>query len=285
MNGSAFLCSCPYSSLERLISAGGKPLVISPTSRTCSRASPCALLDVFALCSCSSSVFLSRARAWLKILAKPFPEFAGVSCKNLSPGNSYSYSDYFKGKVIRLTLHAILIVIMWRFKVVWKLCLTDDSYDATRELCETDFLDGISDETEVVAMGGCVSSTSKHVIAAGKNRSKKLSPGKKWHRKIVSSIVHVPIRRRSSAGNRVSDVSASGFVHLDLDAGPTDTANKRHDVSNLKFHLTQLQWNHGQIDENGNFDREWRIVSFRFIHYSSSSLIFWTKTQYTFVCR
>ncbi|XP_031386262.1 uncharacterized protein LOC116199849 [Punica granatum] len=100
-------------------------------------------------------------------------------------------------------------------------------------------------------MGGCVSSTSKHVLVTRKNRLKKLSSGKKWRRKICSSIV--PIRRRTSAGNRVSDFSVSEFVHLDFNTRPADPASKRHEVSNRKFHLTQLQWNHSQnqIDENG----------------------------------
>ncbi|OWM89510.1 hypothetical protein CDL15_Pgr024258 [Punica granatum] len=104
---------------------------------------------------------------------------------------------------------------------------------------------------EVITMGGCVSSTSKHVLVTRKNRLKKLSSGKKWRRKICSSIV--PIRRRTSAGNRVSDFSVSEFVHLDFNTRPADPASKRHEVSNRKFHLTQLQWNHSQnqIDENG----------------------------------
>lgn len=102
-------------------------------------------------------------------------------------------------------------------------------------------------------MGGCISSTSKNVVMTQKNHEEKPSSGKKWRRKIYSSIVRVPLRCRSNARNRVSDVSVSELAHLDFDGGPTNTANKRHDVSDLKFHVTQLQRSHCQIDENGSF--------------------------------
>ncbi|KAK4765352.1 hypothetical protein SAY86_026442 [Trapa natans] len=101
-------------------------------------------------------------------------------------------------------------------------------------------------------MGGCVSSKSKHAATKPKNPTENSSSGKKWRRKIYSSIVRVPLRYRRSARNRVRDDSVSEFVDIDFDGGPTITTDKRSDVStNLKFHVTQLQQNHCQTNENG----------------------------------
>ncbi|KAI3433015.1 DUF1336 domain-containing protein [Psidium guajava] len=93
-------------------------------------------------------------------------------------------------------------------------------------------------------MGGCISTTHKQV----KTRRRYFRRPGKWNRKICSSVVDVPIRK-SDAGNHVRDISTSEFVHLDFDKGAA-TACKRSDISNMKLHLTQLQRNHCQIDEN-----------------------------------
>lgn len=99
-------------------------------------------------------------------------------------------------------------------------------------------------------MGGCVSTTNKQV----RTRSRYFRRPGKWNRKICSSVVDAPIRM-SDAGNSVGDISMSELVHLDFDKGAA-TACKRSDVSNMTLHLTQLQWNHSQIDENGIYQEE-----------------------------
>lgn len=96
-------------------------------------------------------------------------------------------------------------------------------------------------------MGGCVSTAtpSKKI----KTRKKLQHQFGKYGRKISSSIPRVIIRRKSNAGNRVTDYAVSEFVHMDFDNGATTTC-RRSEVSNSTFHLTQLQWLHSQYDAN-----------------------------------
>ncbi|KAA8532934.1 hypothetical protein F0562_032949 [Nyssa sinensis] len=68
-------------------------------------------------------------------------------------------------------------------------------------------------------------------------------------RKISSSIPVAPIEQLSDAGNHARDFAVSEFVHVDFENATT--TSRRSEVSNLTFHLTQLQWNHGQFDANG----------------------------------
>lgn len=95
-------------------------------------------------------------------------------------------------------------------------------------------------------MGACVSTHSRRsrvhkrqFYAAGKCRSK-----------ISTSLADAPIKRMNDAGNRVRDYAVSEYVHLDFEKGAATTC-KRSEMSNMTFHLTQLQWNHSQIDGNG----------------------------------
>ncbi|KAF8389774.1 hypothetical protein HHK36_024293 [Tetracentron sinense] len=67
--------------------------------------------------------------------------------------------------------------------------------------------------------------------------------------KVSTSVPDAPMKRISDAGNRVTDFTVSEFVHMDFDKGATTTC-RRSEVSNLTFHLTQLQWHHNQIDAN-----------------------------------
>lgn len=58
------------------------------------------------------------------------------------------------------------------------------------------------------------------------------------------------MKRISDAGSRARDFSVGEFVHVNFEKGATTTC-KRSEFSNLTFHLTQVQWNHSQIDANG----------------------------------
>ena len=66
--------------------------------------------------------------------------------------------------------------------------------------------------------------------------------------KSSTCIADSPIQRLSDAG--ISDFALREFVRLDFEKGAA-TTRKRSEVSNKTFHLTQLQWNHSQIDANG----------------------------------
>lgn len=115
-------------------------------------------------------------------------------------------------------------------------------------------------------MGSCVSKPNR--IKALPRRYRR--PGKRRGR-ISTSIPDVPRRRLSDAG--VRDFAVSEFVHLDFEKG--STISGRRSVS--KIHLTQLQWNHSQIDANGkvpNFQQENTIFLFTFLN-----------TKLTFMCR
>ncbi|KAG8654180.1 hypothetical protein MANES_05G106800v8 [Manihot esculenta] len=89
-------------------------------------------------------------------------------------------------------------------------------------------------------MGGCVSTASrktrKNVRKSGKRRGK-----------VSTSIPDVPIKRFSDSaiGDYISE-----YVHLEFEKGAATTC-RRSEASNKTFHLTQLQWNHSQIDANG----------------------------------
>lgn len=97
-------------------------------------------------------------------------------------------------------------------------------------------------------MGGCVSTPSKNI----KTRKKLHHQFGKYGRKISSSIPRAIIKRKSNAGNRVTDYAVSEFVHMDFENGATTTC-RRSEVSNSTFHLTQLQWLHSQYDANSMF--------------------------------
>jgi len=59
------------------------------------------------------------------------------------------------------------------------------------------------------------------------------------------------LKRSSSAGGHVTDYSVSEFVHMDFENGATTTC-RRSEVSNSVFHLTQLQWQLSQYDNETN---------------------------------
>ncbi|KAF3431527.1 hypothetical protein FNV43_RR26258 [Rhamnella rubrinervis] len=91
----------------------------------------------------------------------------------------------------------------------------------------------------IVTMGSCVSKPNGIKAFPGNYHR----PGK--HRgRISTSMPDVPMRRLNDAG--VRDFAVSEFVHLDFEKGGTTSCRK----SVSKIHVTQLQWNHSQIDAN-----------------------------------
>ncbi|KAH7570041.1 hypothetical protein ACOSQ2_018274 [Xanthoceras sorbifolium] len=105
-------------------------------------------------------------------------------------------------------------------------------------------------------MGGCVSTHNgihrahrKHLYKIGKFSGRTYSSvfGKS-RGKITSAVHDVPIERLSDAGIR--DFAVSEYVHLNFEKGAATTC-KRSEVSNKTFHVTQMQWNHSQIDGKG----------------------------------
>lgn len=93
-------------------------------------------------------------------------------------------------------------------------------------------------------MGGCVSTNNERIRTTRKHMRK----SSKSSGKSSTCIADSPIQRLSDAG--ISDFALREFVHLDFEKGAATTC-KRSEVSNKTFHLTQLQWNHSQIDANG----------------------------------
>ncbi|OMO71928.1 hypothetical protein COLO4_27956 [Corchorus olitorius] len=104
-------------------------------------------------------------------------------------------------------------------------------------------------------MGSCVSAHRGGNGATSKRR-RQFGRYRKRHGKIAASIPDVPaMKRLSDAGNRVRDFAVSEYVHLDFEKGASTTC-KRSEINNMTFHLTQLQWNHSQIDANGRCQEE-----------------------------
>ncbi|XP_023551172.1 uncharacterized protein LOC111809071 isoform X1 [Cucurbita pepo subsp. pepo] len=102
-------------------------------------------------------------------------------------------------------------------------------------------------------MGGCVSTHSEKI----RSRKNVHHQFRKYGRKITNTIPKAIIKRKSNAGNRVTDYAVSEFVHMDLESGATTTC-RRSEVSNSTFHLTQLQWLHSQYDASaGGQDEAW----------------------------
>lgn len=83
-------------------------------------------------------------------------------------------------------------------------------------------------------MGGCVSAAYRRP----RLRKKYYLRRRKRHGMISASGPDAPKRQKNDKG--------SCFER-------TGTTRRRSYASNLKFHLTQLEWNHGQIDANGIF--------------------------------
>ncbi|KAG5621554.1 hypothetical protein H5410_006772 [Solanum commersonii] len=87
-------------------------------------------------------------------------------------------------------------------------------------------------------MGGCVSTPATTIRARKKHHRRH----RKYNRKNSNSGIIGTRKRNSDA--RVTDIAVSEFVHT------TTTTCRTSEVSNSTFHLTQLQWQHNQIDGN-----------------------------------
>ncbi|KAE8707347.1 putative cytochrome P450 [Hibiscus syriacus] len=104
-------------------------------------------------------------------------------------------------------------------------------------------------------MGGCVSVHSEKVRS--RSHKRRFGGFRKRHGKIVSSVPNVRVKRTSDAGSHMADFAVSEYVHLDFEKGASTTCNCKHaEMSNMSFHLTQLQWNHNQMDANGRCQEE-----------------------------
>lgn len=99
-------------------------------------------------------------------------------------------------------------------------------------------------------MGGCTSKLSRNLKVYRKYSSRF---GKRHSKcKISASIPEVNIKGIGDSRNHARDFKVSEFVHLDFEKGAAN-ARGRSEVSNMTFHLKQMQWNHGQMDANGSF--------------------------------
>ncbi|RWW85840.1 hypothetical protein BHE74_00005448 [Ensete ventricosum] len=88
-------------------------------------------------------------------------------------------------------------------------------------------------------MGTCVSTLNR------RPRSRKYSlRSRKCCRKISASVPDAPAPRKNDLPNHFA---CNQIVHVKTAA----TTHWKSEVSNLAFHLTQLQWHHSQMERNG----------------------------------
>ncbi|KAK4347803.1 hypothetical protein RND71_034142 [Anisodus tanguticus] len=115
-------------------------------------------------------------------------------------------------------------------------------------------------------MGCCVSTPATTIRVRKKHHRR----NRKYHRKNSNSGLVVTSRKRNSDA-RVTDIAVSEFVHT------TTTTCRTSEVSNSTFHLTQLQWQHSQIDANDIFPN---ISSGQVVQYETSSCFMDSKHKY-----
>ncbi|RZC76542.1 hypothetical protein C5167_000862 [Papaver somniferum] len=97
-------------------------------------------------------------------------------------------------------------------------------------------------------MGGCVSTHSRKVDSRKRHG---VRPKLKKRRGRISSTANTPRKPISNVGN-LGDFTNCDVVHVDFQTG-----GRKSEVSNLTFHLTQLQWHHGQSDGEVCQDEAW----------------------------
>ncbi|XP_014492892.1 uncharacterized protein LOC106755290 [Vigna radiata var. radiata] len=111
-------------------------------------------------------------------------------------------------------------------------------------------LAGLVKKIASTTMGSCASNPNRK--ASGHKRRKHKSGKRRGN--IPTSLPEMPLKRVSNAGSLVGDFNLSDFVNLDFENGASAPC-RRSEVSNMKFHLTQLQY-HSQIDANGKYQEE-----------------------------
>ncbi|KAF5735562.1 hypothetical protein HS088_TW15G01070 [Tripterygium wilfordii] len=94
-------------------------------------------------------------------------------------------------------------------------------------------------------MGSCASKPEEGIRTHKRRRYR----FKRTHGKTTTSVHDGTKNRVSDAGARVTDFTLNELVHRGFEKGAT-TTRRRSKVSNSKFHLTQLQWHHSQLDAN-----------------------------------
>ncbi|KAL6013508.1 hypothetical protein ACLOJK_004006 [Asimina triloba] len=94
-------------------------------------------------------------------------------------------------------------------------------------------------------MGGCVSTSN----GRPQSRRKYSIKPRRFRGKVSASVQDAPIPRISDTGSRLTDFTVGEFVQMDIQKAGTNL--RRSGVSNVTFHLTQLQWHHSQMDANG----------------------------------
>ncbi|QCD90374.1 hypothetical protein DEO72_LG4g1329 [Vigna unguiculata] len=99
-------------------------------------------------------------------------------------------------------------------------------------------------------MGSCASNPNRKANSGHKRRKHK----SKRRGNIPTALPDMPLKRVSNAGSIVGDFNITDFVNLDFE-NDASAPCKRSEVSNMKFHLTQLQY-HTQIDANGKYQEE-----------------------------
>ncbi|KAK7368173.1 hypothetical protein VNO80_10197 [Phaseolus coccineus] len=111
-------------------------------------------------------------------------------------------------------------------------------------------LAGLVKKIASTTMGSCASNPNRK--GSGHKRRKHKSGKRRGN--IPTALPEIPLKRVSNAGSLVGDFNLSDFVHLDFENGASAPC-RRSEVSNMKFHLTQLQY-HSQIDANGKYQEE-----------------------------
>ncbi|XP_019429736.1 PREDICTED: uncharacterized protein LOC109337257 [Lupinus angustifolius] len=115
-------------------------------------------------------------------------------------------------------------------------------------------LAGLVKKIAFSTMGSCTSKPNGKKSSGHKRKNNKSS--KRRGKSSNAAIPDMALKRVSNAGNRVGEFTLGDFVNLDFDR-PSSATCRRSEVSNMKIHLTQLQYHsHTQIDANGKFQDE-----------------------------
>ncbi|KAL2344601.1 hypothetical protein Fmac_005886 [Flemingia macrophylla] len=90
-------------------------------------------------------------------------------------------------------------------------------------------------------MGGCASNPNRKRIHKRENKKFRKHKGN-----IAKSFAEKPLKRLSNSGTRVGDYPLADFSPLDYGKG-----GRKSEVSNMKFHLAQIQYHNRSQNANG----------------------------------